>query len=161
MYAVWLQGFALPCAESADQSALFAICSCFAIIADCSTFFRSQIYYPALPTLVGSHNQVSTVLGKYFVCVMVSVGGHWQGWFLLTGLPWKPLCCALYLHGAPTDLSWHQFPSSSIGNEFNIIIIIIIVIIITKLVKSGNKTINNGMSLVTHSVFECIHFSAI
>ena len=45
---------------------------------------------------------------------MVLVGGHWQGWFQPTGSPWKPPCCASYLHGVPTNLSWHQFPSSSI-----------------------------------------------
>ena len=50
----------------------------------------------------------------------VLVGGCWQGWFLLTGLPWKPPCCASYLHRAPTNLSWHQFPRSSIPNEFNL-----------------------------------------
>ena len=45
---------------------------------------------------------------------MVLVGGHWQGWFQPTGSPWKPPCCASYLRGVPTNLSWHQFPSSSI-----------------------------------------------
>mgnify|MGYP006896101647 CR=1 FL=1 len=37
MHAEWPQGFALPCA---DESAIFAICSCFAIIAACSALFR-------------------------------------------------------------------------------------------------------------------------
>jgi len=36
MHAGWLKGFVLPCA---DKSALFAICSCFAIIAVFSTLF--------------------------------------------------------------------------------------------------------------------------
>ena len=36
MHAGWLKGFALPCA---DKSALFAIYSCFAIIAVFSTLF--------------------------------------------------------------------------------------------------------------------------
>ena len=109
MHAGWPQGFALP---YADES---AICSSFAIITVCSTLFRWQIYYPALPTHVGSHNQVSTVLGKYFhrssFSVTVVVGGHWQGWFPLTGSPCKPSCCASYLHGAPTNLSWQCFSS--------------------------------------------------
>ena len=41
------------------------------------------------------------------------------GWFLLIKSPWKPSCCASYMDGAPTNLSWHQFPSSSNGDEFN------------------------------------------
>ena len=49
----------------------------------------------------------------------VPVGGHWQGWFPLTGSSWKPPCCASYLCGALTNLSCHQFSSSSIGDEFN------------------------------------------
>ena len=84
--------------------------------------FTSKFYYPALPTLVGSQNQVHTELDKYFhwssFSVTVSVGGRWQGCFSLTGSPWKPPCCASYLPGASTNPSWHQFPSSSIGDEF-------------------------------------------
>ena len=62
-------------------------------------------YYPALPTLIGSQYQVSAVLGKYFhwssFSVMVPVGGCWRGWFLLTGSPWKPHCCASYFARGP------------------------------------------------------------
>ena len=80
-----LQGFAMP---YTDESALVAIFYCFAIIAVCSTMFCQQIYYPALPTSVGSQNQVSTGLGKYFhqssFTVTVPVGGSWQDWFQLT-----------------------------------------------------------------------------
>ena len=94
-----------------------------AILAVCSTLFRQQIYYPTLLTLVGSQNQVVR-LGKYFhwssFSITVPVGGHWQGWFPLSRSPWKPPCCASYLCRAPTNLSWHQFPSSSIADEFNV-----------------------------------------
>ena len=31
----------------------------------------------------------------------------------------EPPCCAWYLCRAPTNLGWHQFPSSSIDDEFN------------------------------------------
>ena len=46
------------------------------------------------------------------------------GWWLLAELvpahrvAMKPPCCSWYLHRAPTNLGWHQFPSSSIGDEF-------------------------------------------
>ena len=90
MHAGWLKGFALPCA---DKSALFAICSCFAIIA---VFFCFDSKFTALPTLFGSQNKVSTLL---------LVGGCWQGWFPLTGSPWKPPFCATYLRWAPINLS--------------------------------------------------------
>ena len=32
----------------------------------------------------------------------------------------KPPCCASYLHRDNTNLSWYQFSSSSIGNEFQL-----------------------------------------
>ena len=47
------------------------------------------------------------------------------GWWPLAGLvpahrvAMEPPCCAWYLHRAPTNLGWHQLPSSSIiGDEF-------------------------------------------
>ena len=72
-----------------SQSALVLLSDQFAL--QC---FTSKFYHPALPTLVGSQNQVSTVLGKYFhwssFSVTVPLGGHWQGWFPLTWSSWKP-----------------------------------------------------------------------
>ena len=44
-------------------------------------------------------------------------------WWPLAGLvpahrvAMEPPCCAWYLHRALTNLGWHQFPSSSIGDE--------------------------------------------
>ena len=76
MLAGCLQGFSLPCA---DESALFAICSCFAIIVVCSTLFCKQSYYAAFPTRVGS-NCVRLVFPlKFLQC-----GG--VGWWPLAGL---------------------------------------------------------------------------
>ena len=66
---------------------------------------------------------VSIGLVEYFplnsFSVMVPVGGCMQGWFPLAGLPWIPPC---YDWGfqAPVQPLRHQFPSSSIGDEFNI-----------------------------------------
>ena len=60
MHAGWPQGFALPCA---DESALFAICYCFAIIA---VFLHCLANLLPWPTLVGSQTYISTVLGKHF-----------------------------------------------------------------------------------------------
>ena len=62
MLAGWLQKFALPCD---DESAVFASCYSFAIIAVLLQSLQA-IFYPAPPSLVGSLSQVSTVLGKYF-----------------------------------------------------------------------------------------------
>ena len=43
----------------------------------------------------------------------------YSGWFPLTGLPWPPPCLSRKcLSGAPCQPSRHQFPSSSIGDEF-------------------------------------------
>ena len=65
---------------------------------------------------------VSIRSGEYFplnsFSVMVSVGGCMQGWFLLSGLPWIPPCYAWGVQ-APVQPLRHQFPSSSIGDEFN------------------------------------------
>ena len=41
-----------------------------------------------------------------------------QGWFPLAGLPWITPCYARGVQ-APVQPLRHQFPSSSIGNEFN------------------------------------------
>ena len=47
------------------------------------------------------------------------------GWWLLGGLvpahrvAMEPPCCAWYFRGSHTNLSWHQFLSSSTGAEFN------------------------------------------
>ena len=66
---------------------------------------------------------VSIRSGEYFplnsFSVMVSVGGCMQGWFPLAGLPWIPPCYAWGVQ-APVQPLRHQFPSSSIGNEFNL-----------------------------------------
>ena len=65
---------------------------------------------------------VSIRSGEYFplnsFSVMVSVGGCMQGWFPLAGLPWIPPCYAWGVQ-APVQPLRHQFPSSSIGDEFN------------------------------------------
>ena len=62
---------------------------------------------------------VSIRSGEYFplnsFSVMVSVGGCMQGWFPLAGLP----PCYAWGVQAPVQPLRHQFPSSSIGNEFN------------------------------------------
>ena len=49
MHAGWPQGFALP---SADESAVFAICSCFAIIAVFLHCFTSKVTTLPLPPLL-------------------------------------------------------------------------------------------------------------
>ena len=89
----------------------------FAIMTDFSWLLNLQIYCPPLPTYLGSWALVNTVLDKYFhwsfVSVTVLVGDHWQGWFPLTGSPWKPPCCASYLCRTPTNLSWHESPNLS------------------------------------------------
>ena len=41
-----------------------------------------------------------------------------HGWFLLARLPWIPPCYARGIQ-APVQPLGHQFPSSSIGDEFN------------------------------------------
>ena len=68
---------------------------------------------------------VSIRSGEYFplnsFSVTVSVGGCMQGWFPLAGLPWIPPCYAWGVQ-APVQPLRHQFPSSSIGDEFKITI---------------------------------------
>ena len=49
MHAGWPQGFALPCA---DESAVFAICSCFAIIVVLLNCFASKFTTLPLPPLL-------------------------------------------------------------------------------------------------------------
>ena len=65
---------------------------------------------------------VSIRSGEYFplnsFSVTVPVGGCMQGWFPLAGLPWIPPCYAWGIQ-APVQPLGHQFPSSSIGDEFN------------------------------------------
>ena len=81
------------------------------------------ILRPALPTPHKKWFMVGIGSGKFLhwssFNVMVLVGGRLQGWFPLTGLPWNlpdvPGICA----GPPTNFGWHQFPSLSIGDEFN------------------------------------------
>ena len=74
--------FALRCA---DKSAFFPICSCFAILAVCSTLFRQQIYYPALLTLPcwksepGKHCVRQVFPLKFLRC-------DGSGWWPLAGL---------------------------------------------------------------------------
>ena len=71
------------------------------------------------PPLIGSFSwqvsgQVSFSTEVPSVMVLVS----WQ--FALTGLPWNvPAVPGLFFCGAPTNLWWHQFPSSYIDDEFN------------------------------------------
>ena len=59
--------------------------------------------------------------GEYFplnsFSVPASVGGCMQGWFPLAGLQWIPPCYAWGVQ-APVQPLRHQFPSSSIGDEF-------------------------------------------
>ena len=50
MHAWWPQGFTLPCA---DESAIFAICSCFAIIAVFLHCFARKFATLPLPPLLG------------------------------------------------------------------------------------------------------------
>ena len=65
---------------------------------------------------------VSIRLREYFplnsFSVTVPVGGCMQGWFPLAGLPWIPPCYAWDIQ-APVQPLRHQFPSSSIADEFN------------------------------------------
>ena len=72
---------------------------------------------PSLPFCA----MVSIRSGEYFppnlFSVMVSVGGGLQGWFPLAGLPWILPCYAWGVQ-APLQPLRHQFPSSSIGDEF-------------------------------------------
>jgi len=80
------------------------------------------IQHPALPTPqrkwfmvgIGSCN----FLHWSVFSVIVLIGGHLQSWFLLTGLLWILPAVPGIFAGPPTNLWWHQFPSSSIGNEF-------------------------------------------
>ena len=69
-------------------------------------------------------------LGKYWVrlvfffhwtlfSAMVPGGSCMQGWFPLAGLPWIPPSCAWSAQAACLPAS-HQFPSSLIGDEFNL-----------------------------------------
>ena len=51
MHAGWPQGFASPCA---DESAVFAICYSFAIIAVLLQCFEKKFPTQPLPSLVGS-----------------------------------------------------------------------------------------------------------
>ena len=66
---------------------------------------------------------VSIRSGEYFplnsFSVTVSVGGCMQGWFPLAGLPWIPSSHAWGVQ-APVQPLRHRFPSSPIGNEFNV-----------------------------------------
>ena len=79
LHVEWPQGFALPCA---DKSAIFAIC--FALLSSrISMLLCWQIYYPALPTLIGSQKRVSTVLGKVFPLKFLQCDG--AGWWLPAG----------------------------------------------------------------------------
>ena len=65
---------------------------------------------------------VSIRLCEYFppnsFSVTVPVGSCMQGWFPLAGLLWIPPCYAWGIQ-APVQPLRHQFPSSSIGDEFN------------------------------------------
>ena len=77
----------------------------------CCLANRCRFWLPARPSPSRS--------GEYFplnsFSVMVSVGGCMQGWFPLAGLP----PCYAWGVQAPVQPLRHQFPSSSIGNEFN------------------------------------------
>ena len=55
--------------------------------------------------------------GEYFHWIL-SAGGCIQGWFPFAGLPRIPPCYAWCVQ-APVQLLKHQFPNSSIGDEFN------------------------------------------
>mgnify|MGYP007058662600 CR=1 FL=1 len=69
---------ALPCHVLMNQP-YNAIYPCFAIIVVCSTLFCKQSYYPALPTLVGSHCIRLVFPLKFLQCDGV-------GWWPLAGL---------------------------------------------------------------------------
>ena len=79
-------------------------------------------WLPALPSLFwGVCVLVSMGSGEYFpvnsFSMTMPVGSCMQQWFLLAGLPWIPPC---YAWGAqvPVQPLRHQFPSSSIDDEF-------------------------------------------
>lgn len=75
-----------------------------------------------VPPILGIGKYMCMGSGEYFplnsFSVMVRVGCCMQGWFLLAGLPWIPPCYAWGTQ-APIQPLRHQFPSSSIGDEFN------------------------------------------
>ena len=72
---------------------------------------------------------IGMVHGRYLVrliCPLTFLECDVAGWWLLAGLvlthrvAMEPPCCAWYFCGSPTNLRWHYFPSSSIGDEFNL-----------------------------------------
>ena len=107
MHAGWSQGFALPCA---DESAVFAICYSFVIIAVLLQCFASNFLPCPFPPLLEVCPRLSTVLSKYFhqsfFIVTVLVGGRRQCCFLLTGSPQQTslLCLILARDPQPTFL---------------------------------------------------------
>ena len=88
------------------------------------TVFHEQFTTLPLPPLLQFLSQVSTVWGRYSPLKFLQCDG--AGWWLQAGMVAAHrvametsllyLICARPL---PTKLSWHQFPSSSIGDEFN------------------------------------------
>ena len=85
----------------------------------CCLASRCGFWLPARPSPFCA--LVSIRSGEYFplnsFSVTVPVGGCMQGWFPLAGLPWIPPCYAWGVQ-APVQPLRHQFPSSSIGDEF-------------------------------------------
>ena len=107
---------ALPCA---CKSTLPYFCICFVIIADFSWLIQLKIFCPALPSqFCGSWASVS-------ISTEVPSSDSASWWLLARLVPTHrvtmetSLLCLIYLCRAPTNLSWHLFPTSSISDEFH------------------------------------------
>ena len=99
-----------------DGSLLWSLYLQFAcsveLVDHCFSHLFLPIQHPALPTPHRKWFMVGIVSGKFL---------HWSSFSVTMLVPAhrvaiEPHCCAWYLYRAPTNLWWHQFPSSSIGN---------------------------------------------
>ena len=109
----WSQGpFVYLVTYVASHAGIFELICCL------SESLRNLAPSPSLPF----YALVSMGSWQYFPMnsfnVTVPVGGCMQGWFPLTRLSWIPPCYAWGVQ-APVQPLRHQFPSSSIGDEFN------------------------------------------